>query len=459
MNAILGLTGVILETELTTHQRDYLIKVHNSSKVLLRLLNDILDYSRIEAGRMEIEYAPFDLTQVIQGVIDLFALRLEEKHLAWGVEIDPKLPTQLNGDAFRLGQALINLVGNAVKFTQQGEVSLSLTLAAETESTVTIKTTVRDTGIGMSTDQVSRLFGAFSQADSSTARRFGGSGLGLSITHRLVELMGGEITVASEPGVGSMFCFTAVFGRSEKANFSPEFGTEFTAKKLTSLAKPIQGAQVLLIDDEESNRLFVADWLKSVGLRVVSVGSGQEALKQARSKRFDAILMDLHMPEMDGYETTRRLLFQLGKRCPPILALTASVTLERKQACLDCGMVDYLTKPVVPSRLITALLNCIAPSTETVSDHELSLHVLDAGENTRLTFLLADLELQLVDRLLGARRTNEAIEMLLDGTGLAQTYASIASAIRRLDFNEALNLLIAFKVTVANAINLERKPT
>ncbi|MEY4718892.1 MAG: hypothetical protein RL563_1510, partial [Pseudomonadota bacterium] len=455
MNAILGLTGLVLETELSPRQRDYLTKVHTASKALLRLLNDILDYSRIEAGRMEIEHVAFDLNEVLQGVTDMFAIRLLEKGLSWRVEIDPALPCSLTGDAFRLGQALINLVGNAVKFTERGEISMSLQLAEQTESMVILRAIVEDTGIGMSQAQLGRLFGAFSQADGSTARRYGGSGLGLSITRRLVELMGGQMTVDSTPGIGSRFGFTAVLGRASTSPPCLESEPASLAEQLATMAKPIQGARVLLVDDEESNQLAAAEWLRLSGLEAIEVGTGEQALQRAASEHFDAVLMDIHMPGMDGQETSRGLHRLLGSDCPPILALTASVMKERRQLCIDAGMVDYLTKPVDPLRLISALLACLSTINEVPAAMNNAWRVLDRSEKDHLEHLLDQFEWQLAESLLGARRTNESIETLLDGTVLAAPYAPIAAAVRKLRFREALQPLDAFKQLLTTENPLE----
>lgn len=213
MNAIIGLTGLTLQTELNARQRDYLDKVHNSSTVLLQLLNDILDYAKIEAGHLAIEKQPFELAEVVHRVAGLFAHSLEARHVSWRLDLDPALPHHLCGDALRLGQVLTNLVGNAVKFTPQGEVCLSLSLASETAQHVTLRGVVSDTGIGMSADDITRVFTAFAQADTSVSRQYGGTGLGLSIVRHLVGLMGGEVTVQSVPGQGSTFDFTVKLER------------------------------------------------------------------------------------------------------------------------------------------------------------------------------------------------------------------------------------------------------
>lgn len=457
MNAILGLTGLVLETELSPRQRDYLSKVHAASRALLRLLNDILDYSRIEAGRMEIEHVPFDLNEVVRGVTDLFAIRFLEKGLNWSLEVDPALPHQLCGDAFRLGQAIINLVGNALKFTERGDISMFLQLMSETESLVILRVSVKDTGIGMSSEQLGRLFGPFSQADGSTARCYGGSGLGLSITRRLVELMGGQMSVESELGIGSCFGFTAVLGRTKPLASLADAHYPSQRERLALLAQPIQGCKVLVVDDEESNQLAAAEWLRLCGLEAIVVATGEAALRLARSEHFDAVLMDIHMPGMDGQETSLAFHHILGSDCPPIIALTASVMKDRRQLCLEAGMVDYLTKPIEPLRLIEALLACMTTPTKVGSSENRSWRVLEPFQSEHLDALLQQFELQLADSLLGARRTNESIETLLEGTALAESYAPIAAAVRKLRFKEALQPLKVFKQLLHTEYSLEGK--
>ncbi|MFM8330097.1 MAG: ATP-binding protein, partial [Candidatus Methylumidiphilus sp.] len=254
MNAIIGLTGLALDGELTRRQRGHLDKVQTSAKALLRLLNDILDYSKIEAGRLDIERVPFELAEVVRGVAELFAPMMEEKSIIWRVDLPKELPRHLLGDAFRLGQVLINLVGNAVKFTERGEVAFSAVVVDKTAADLSLRMTVRDTGIGMTAGQIEHLFVEFTQADSSITRKYGGSGLGLSISKRLIGLMGGEITVASAPQQGSAFSFTARFQTIDAAPLHNAGPALAPLRGLAQRAKPISGASVLVVDDDESNR-------------------------------------------------------------------------------------------------------------------------------------------------------------------------------------------------------------
>jgi PAS domain S-box-containing protein len=445
MNAILGLTGLVLDTGLTPSQRDYLSKVQTSAKALLRLLNDILDSARIEAGRLEIEQMPFELATVVGNVADLFFIRLEEKSIAWQVALDHELPRHVVGDAFRLSQVLINLVGNAVKFTEQGEIRLRLDLAEETSSTVSVRISVEDTGIGMSKDQLDRLFASFQQADSSMVRKYGGSGLGLSICKSLVELMGGIISVRSEPGKGTSFTFTIPFKRVA-ADQRPPSEAEPAGIGLSERATPIRGARILLVDDEPSNRFVASNWLAQMGLSVVTAEHGLDAVERASRESFDAVLMDLHMPRMDGIEATRLIRANLGAKAPPIIALTALAMEHHRQGCLDAGMADHITKPVDPEQLADLLVKLISGSPH--RDAAATLPPLPASRRAELAPLLTELEQLLASNKLAAKRTVEAIEAILTGAAEAAAFASVSSAARQLKFRDALTALSSFRAQI-----------
>ncbi|RJG02513.1 response regulator [Noviherbaspirillum sedimenti] len=501
MNAIMGLTHLVLQTELAGRQRDYLEKVQTSSAALLGLLNDILDYSKIEAGRLQLEQTEFEPERSLKNVADLFIGRIEEQGLELFVEIDPAVPRRLVGDSLRFEQVLNNLVGNAVKFTDAGEVHVRLALQEDSGDQVVLEATVRDTGIGMAPEQADRIFEAFTQADSSITRKFGGTGLGLAICQYLVQLMGGKIAVASTPGRGSSFSFSAHFGKAA-AQSAAEIGhlqqlrpmktlvvddqetsltlldkllaawgfevatctsgaaalelvfaaeaagqpfdlllldwkmpglsglevahevaqaaqngrihsppimamvtahdrdqllREAGATRLDSvLAKPvvpsalfdailaiqhpqqaqqaraadarqhhagpratlaqIRGAHVLLVEDNPLNQEVAREFLLQGGLRVTLAGNGQEALEQVRGGRFDAVLMDLHMPVMDGLEATRRIRQLDHGRDLPILAMTAAAMGQDRIASAAAGMNDHIAKPVDPLELAERLV-------------------------------------------------------------------------------------------------------
>lgn len=436
MNAIIGLTGLVLDTNLSPRQRGYLDKVQTASKALLRLLNDILDYSKIEAGRMEMELEPFELADVVRSVADLFLPRMDEKGLRWAVEIDPKLPNYLLGDAFRLSQVLMNLVGNAVKFTERGEISLRAELLESGVSSVKARLTVRDTGVGMAPERIANLFEEFTQADGSITRKYGGSGLGLCIVKRLAALMDGEVSVASEPGLGSAFSFTACFQplRSLEGQVMGSVAGPHLPE-LAKRAKPIRGAPVLVVDDDEINRTLAENLLAKLGLRPSCAASGHEALQWVVEEPFAAVLMDLQMPEMDGLEATRRIIRLLGEKAPPVIALTAAALEQDRQACLAAGMREHLVKPLSPETLLEVLLRWIKPRPEPV------LRPLEEQELARLVSLLQELRQLLSNNNYLAIRKAEAIAALLNGTTLHEPASPLLEAAGQLKFKAALAAL------------------
>jgi len=512
MNAVIGLTQLALDTDLDERQRDYLKKVLTSSKALLGILNDILDYSKIEAGRLDIEAVDFSLEDVLRTAADLFSARAEEKGLELFIEIAHGVPLSLVGDPLRLSQVINNLVGNAIKFTRGGEVHVRAELLDRTEDAVRLRVAVRDTGIGLSKEQAERLFQPFVQADASITRKFGGTGLGLTISKRLVELMGGEIAVSSIPGQGSAFAFTASFGIGaasvearargqglqnlrtmkclvvddqetsltilralleswhfavttatsgdeglrlvveaggredpfdlllldwkmpgmsglELANRVREashvdlaidhpptiimvtsFGREQLLKEADAatvnaiLTKPvtpsdlldtlirlqnpeggsapvteetfrgtraslshIRGARILLVEDNELNQQVAREFLGKGGLTVTIAGNGQEAVDAVQRQPFDAILMDLHMPVMDGFEATRRIHALPGLENLPIIAMTAAAMSQDRIASTEAGMIAHVAKPVDPQELADTLLRWVKPTQDEVT--------------------------------------------------------------------------------------------
>ena len=485
MNAIIGLSHLALQSGLDARQRDYLSKIHQAGNALLGIINDILDFSKIEAGRMNLEAVPFELDGVLQQLSTVVGHRVAEKGLEFLFELPPELPGRLVGDPLRLSQVLINLVNNAIKFTEQGEIVVKVELLERHLDQMTLRFTVRDTGIGMNEAAQQQLFQPFTQADSSTTRKYGGTGLGLSISQRLVSLMGGEIGVESTPNEGSAFYFTARFGetpgeqpgrpvpvrlsglrvlvvddhpsarlmlRNLLAMFTQDIdeaasgeealaswqaaaerpydlllldwrlpgisGVEVARRIRTAdgatqplivmvtafgfdevrgdaraarvdgfLVKPVSpstlvdtllnlygeqgaptapaaegktrppldGLSVLLAEDNEVNQQIVVELLQAVGVSVTVAGTGREALQKLGAGHYDLVLMDLQMPDMDGYTATRQLRQQARYADLPVLAMTAHAMVEERQRCLEAGMNDHLTKPIDPERLYAAL--------------------------------------------------------------------------------------------------------
>ena len=355
MNAVLGMTHLALQTELTHQQRQYLDKVRAASNGLLAIINDILDFSKIEAGKLEMDAREFLLAEVYEAVSQLVGLKATEKQLAFRLDTALDVPVSLVGDPLRLGQVLTNLCINAVKFTEAGEIILATRRRRELEEgRVELQFSVRDTGIGMTEEQTRALFQPFSQVDSSSTRKFSGTGLGLAISRHLVELMGGGIWVASEPDKGSEFFFTATFGVGK---LRPEPRSQAPALPSDALRgeDSLRGRQVLLVEDNRFNQEVAGELLGMMGVEVTLAANGQEALEKIRGRAFDAVLMDLQMPVMDGYEATGRLRADPAFADLPILAMTAHAMVQERERCLALGMDDYLTKPIDPEGLAAML--------------------------------------------------------------------------------------------------------
>lgn len=354
MNAVIGMTHLALQTELTPKQRDYLRKIDSSAKALLRIINDILDFSKIEAGRLDIESVEFELEEVLENVAGIVTVKTEEKGLEVLFRTDPSAPLQLVGDPLRLGQVLLNLASNAVKFTKEGEIVVSTKVTELTEDQAVLEFSVSDTGIGMSPEQAARLFQPFSQADTSTTRRFGGTGLGLSISKRLVEMMGGEIHVESQLGKGSVFRFTATFGRSGKSR-----------TRLSSLIGDVRGSRVLVVDDSETSREILGESLRAMTFDVGFAVSGQEALVELdraadEGRHYDLVLMDYKMPGMDGIEAGRRIKNGSGScQVPTVVMVTAYGREEILRRAEDAGLDGFLIKPVSQSVLLNTIMEVL----------------------------------------------------------------------------------------------------
>ncbi|MBD8524287.1 ATP-binding protein [Pseudomarimonas arenosa] len=353
MNAIIGLSRLCLGTDLNAQQRDYVEKVFHAGSSLLGIINDILDISKVEAGKLELEAIPFSLDAVFDNLRNLVSTRVQEKGLQLVIERNDDRP-RLLGDPLRLGQVLLNLVGNAIKFTERGEVRIGVRQVDAQDQGVTLEFSVKDSGIGMSEAHRQRLFQPFSQADASTTRKYGGTGLGLAISKNLVELMGGQIEVDSELGSGTCFRFSARFGlvtgeRLEAGEARPVGALSFDVEAC------LRGRHVLLVEDNLINQQIAREWLAKAGLQVSLASNGREALDTLASQAFDWVLMDLQMPEMDGFEATRRIREQAHFKDLPVIAMTANAMASDRQACLAAGMNDHLPKPIDPDQLFRTL--------------------------------------------------------------------------------------------------------
>lgn len=353
MNAIIGLSGLALKTELSHKQHDYLTKVLYSSQSLLGIINDILDFSKIEAGKLDIEEISFQLDSVLGNVTDLIAFKAQEKGLEFMFHTAPDVPLHLVGDPLRLGQVLVNLANNSVKFTERGEVMVRTELVEREGDQIKLRFTIEDSGIGMTPDQQAKLFQAFSQADTSTTRKFGGTGLGLTISKHLVEMMDGEIWVESEAGVGSKFIFTAAFGKSSEG--------EATATSRREPAEELRGLKVLVVDDNENSRIILSEILESYSFKVKTASSGKEAIAdlEGATKPFDLVLADWKMPVMDGLELGQLIKNDPLLPTPPtVIMVTAYGREDIAQQAEDIGLDGFLVKPVNPSVLLDTIMQC-----------------------------------------------------------------------------------------------------
>ena len=360
LNPIIGLTHLALQAGPSPQIREYLSKIHNASKSLLLIINDILDFSKVEAGKLSLEQAPFSLEKVLDTLSSLYSVKVEEKHLHFAIKIPPEVPCNLIGDALRLEQVLGNLLSNAIKFTKRGEVVLSVESIDTTDDNTLLRFAVRDSGIGVRAQDLEKLFETFAQADGSTTRLYGGTGLGLAICQRLVNLMGGEITVESKSGQGSLFVFDLEFKLAD-----PEAVKAATQTPDAIPANLSFQGRVLLAEDNRINQQVAGELLQAVGLDVHIAETGLQAVEALRSESFDLILMDLQMPEMDGYQATEAIRKDPAYRDLPIIAMTAHAMSGDRERCLNRGMNDHVAKPVEPATLYTTLSRWLKPSPST----------------------------------------------------------------------------------------------
>jgi len=371
MNGVIGMVNLLLEADLPSSQREYAQTIKTSADALLLIINDILDFSKIEAGKMSFEKINFDLSETVKEVLELMASQAQDKGLSLTHHFEPQTWTHLVGDPTRLRQILLNLVSNAIKFTEQGKVSLEITQTGETPEDVELSFSVHDTGIGMPEEIQKRIFQSFTQADASTTRKYGGTGLGLAICRKLVELMAGTIEVVSIPGKGSTFTFTVPFAKQTPAPNSPSISVANgkSARLTQTTALPIlpPNFRILLAEDGKINQLVAIKVLEKLGYTADIVTNGIEAIEAWQRNKYPIILMDCHMPDMDGYEATRKIRELEAKenlKHTQIIAMTASAMTGDREFCIAAGMNDYTAKPIDKYILGLALKNALAKIAE-----------------------------------------------------------------------------------------------
>jgi CheY-like chemotaxis protein len=381
LNAVLGLAGSLLDASLTTAQHEVVKAIRDSGDSLLRILNDILDYSKLDAGRMTFEAAPFSPATLTQNAISILGPRARAKGLTIVAEADPALPAGLLGDAGRICQVLLNLVSNAVKFTDAGTITIRARCVGREGGAIAIEWSVQDTGIGIAPDRIGSLFRDFVQADSSISRRFGGSGLGLAISKRLTEQMGGTIGVESVAGGGTIFRVRLTLPIAEAPVEQVPAAADATRALEARLAALGRPPRILFAEDNPTNQFVALQMLKHLPVQVDVAGDGLEAVDAVSRFAYDMVFMDMRMPEMDGLAATR-LIRQRGGALArvPIIALTANAFPEDVKACFEAGMNQFVTKPVSKDVLFAAILRALSPPVAPV------VPTPDAGEAAALPF-------------------------------------------------------------------------
>jgi PAS domain S-box-containing protein len=372
MNGVIGMAHLALQTELTPRQRNYLEKINISGQHLLGIINDILDFSKIEAGKLSIDVAYFVLDNVFSIVKSLTAEKIKAKDRRLLIEIEPDVPHHLLGDPLRISQILINYASNAIKFSHSGDILFQVSRVENTGPALVLRFSVQDQGIGMTPEQKTRLFQPFSQADESTTRQFGGTGLGLVICKNLAEMMGGSVGVASELGKGSTFWFTVRLARatpgflqsqaSDLAVYADQQANPLALETKLERRNSLRGARILLVEDNEINQELAIDLLAGIGCEVDLAENGRVAIDKIASSGYDLVLMDMQMPEMDGLRATREIRKDVSLNDLPIVAMTANAMGSDREQCMLAGMNDYLAKPFVPDQLFLILDKWIKPT-------------------------------------------------------------------------------------------------
>jgi len=357
MNGIIGITSLAMKNETSDKQREYLSKIEQSANSLLRIIDDILDFSKIEAGRLEIEKTEFSVRSFINNIQNITAFFVQEKGIELFFSISDKIDFNVIGDSLRLQQVMLNILSNAIKFTDEGHIAISVDIIERSANTAMLLFTVKDTGIGMTPEHASKVFDAFSQADSSTTRKYGGTGLGLAISKKLVELLGGQIWLESSLNSGTTFSFTAAFETVIARSLSAADDYD-----LSGFVVPHEslGARILLVEDNEINQLIAYELLSEAGFHVDVADNGKEAVAMVTQNDYQIILMDLQMPEMDGFTATSIMRANKKLHSIPIVAMTANAMQGDREKSIRAGMVDHITKPLNPKTLLETVCHWLS---------------------------------------------------------------------------------------------------
>ena len=454
MNGVMGMTELLLEGGFTPEQqRKQLLAIRDSADNLMVIINDILDFSKIEAGKLELCCAPFLLRKNLEQGLYSLGLKAEQKGLQLVIQVDTALPDRLDGDIYKLRQILINLVGNAIKFSEQGTITVSAQLEQQADSGLVVRFCVADQGIGIPPEAQARIFETFEQADVTTTKKFGGTGLGLTICRRLAELMGGQIWVESEPGQGSRFIFTA-----QLAAVGKDVTIEGEGIAVALSLEPLKGLSILLADDVEVNRELAKAVLGRYQHRVTEATNGQEAFDVFAGGQFDIVLMDVQMPEMDGLQAAsaiRKLEQERGAGRTPIVAMTAYAGKDDRDKCLTAGMDDYLSKPVKPVQMLEMLQRyCGAVVTEQQPEAVAAPAPMPAAEDEIPVYAKADL----LERLGGAEALIPRF-MGLFFKGIEPNMAALEEAIASGDQEKVRTSSHAIKGSSANIGAMQMRET
>jgi len=406
MNAVYGLIRLLEDTHLTRNQKSIINKLRLSSDNLLNIINDILDFSKIESGQIKLEKSAFSIEEVIQRIIDSMEYQASGKNLGLEYHFDDNIDKVLYGDSVRLHQIMLNLINNAIKFTEKGKVIVSCKLIKKADSVNKIKFEVKDTGIGIKKENINKIFNIFEQEDESTTRRYGGTGLGLAISNELVQLMGGKISIVSEKNKGSKFSFTLDMEVSEE-------GIAMSKPKTPRInLTTLKGKTILLVEDNEYNQYIAETILRKWNADVICADHGEQALETLVEKNVDLILMDKQMPVLDGIETTKRIRDSLMLDVP-IIALTANVVKGVIDECIAAGMNEYISKPFEPEELYVKILNLLNLKIdyEEHSDHEITAELPEDKSSTQY-------DISKLERILGGnkKQLKKMIAKFLDVT-------------------------------------------